>query len=108
MFADNHHNDGRIALWCAALPGAQALLMEADPKRFFIPPYVGKGGWIGIHLDRSNDALLGDVVKRAYCAIAPEKLRAVVQEAGAKPAKAGGPGAPASGRQRKAPVRRKP
>jgi hypothetical protein len=81
MYVDNHHGDGRIALWCAALPGAQALLMDSDSVRFFVPPYVGKGGWIGIHLDKSNDALVKDTVRRAYCAVAPEKLRDLVEQA---------------------------
>src|SRR5437016_3084956 len=52
MFADNHHGDGRIAIWCAAPSGAQAAVVDADPRRFFVPPYVGRRGWIGIRLDR--------------------------------------------------------
>jgi len=49
-FADRHHDD-RSAVWCAAAPGAQEQLMEADPGRFFRPPYVGVRGWLGIWLD---------------------------------------------------------
>src|SRR4051812_28887097 len=44
MFTNNHHGDGRIAIWCAALSGAQQDLVAADPKHFFVPPYVGVGG----------------------------------------------------------------
>ncbi len=51
MFANNHHHDGRIAVWCNAPDGAQQDLVAADPKNLFIPPYVGAGGWIGIRLD---------------------------------------------------------
>ena len=51
MFALYHHGDAHIALWCKAPPGAQEMLVEADPKHFFVPPYVGKGGWVGIRLD---------------------------------------------------------
>jgi hypothetical protein len=54
MFANNHHGDGRIALWCKAAPGAQEDLVAADPKHFFVPPYVGKAGWLGIRLDRGT------------------------------------------------------
>jgi hypothetical protein len=50
MFADRHHDD-RVACWCAAPPGAQAPLVEAEPARYFRPPYVGPRGWIGIYLD---------------------------------------------------------
>jgi hypothetical protein len=59
MFANNHHNDGRIAVWCNAPEGAQKDLVTADPKNLFVPPYVGVGGWIGVRLDTrlSNGAL---------------------------------------------------
>ncbi|MBV8520078.1 MAG: MmcQ/YjbR family DNA-binding protein [Acidobacteria bacterium] len=51
MFTNNHHGDGRLAIWCNAPDGAQEAIVAADPKHFFVPPYVGKGGWIGINLD---------------------------------------------------------
>lgn len=52
MFADDHHGDGRLAIWCRAPPGAQSILVDSDPARFFVPPYVGVGGWVGVRLDR--------------------------------------------------------
>lgn len=52
MFADNHHRDGRLAIWCAAPPGAQEMLVDSEPDHYFVPPYVGRGGWIGVRLDR--------------------------------------------------------
>ena len=51
-FLDNHHNDGRLALWCAAPPGAQAMLVESNPGVYFVPPYVGCQGWVGVRLDK--------------------------------------------------------
>ncbi|MEO8604885.1 MAG: MmcQ/YjbR family DNA-binding protein [bacterium] len=51
MFLDDHHGDGRIAIWCKAPEGVQELLVEAEPERFFRPPYVGPNGWIGVRLD---------------------------------------------------------
>src|SRR3712207_7171885 len=48
-FADHHHDD-RLAFWCAAPPGAQEVLVGADPERFFVPPYVGHRGWLGVRL----------------------------------------------------------
>ena len=47
MFMDDHHGDGRLALWCAAPPGAQEEMLAQDPARFFRPPYVGHRGWLG-------------------------------------------------------------
>jgi len=51
-FLDNHHGDGRLALWCAAPDGAQAMLVDSNPDHYFLPPYVARLGWIGVRLDR--------------------------------------------------------
>jgi hypothetical protein len=55
MVMSNHHGDGRFAAWCAAPDGMQKLLVEADPDKFFVPPYVGHRGWLGVRLDRGLD-----------------------------------------------------
>jgi len=51
MFVDDHHGDGRLAIWCKAPPGAQEALVAALPKHYFVPPYVGPSGWVGVRLD---------------------------------------------------------
>jgi hypothetical protein len=77
MFLDNHHNDGRLALWCAAPIGAQAELVDEDPECFFVPPYVGGRGWLGVRLDRTVDwDEVGGIVVDAYRTVAPRKLLA--------------------------------
>lgn len=53
VFANHHHGDGRLALWAAAPPGAQAMVVGDDPEHYFVPPYVGPSGWIGVRLDRT-------------------------------------------------------
>ena len=75
MFANNHHNDGRIAVWLAAPPGFQEGLIEADPQIFFKPPYVGARGWLGINLDHVSDADLQMYIHIAWELIAPKRLR---------------------------------
>jgi hypothetical protein len=55
MVMSNHHGDGRFAIWCAAPEGMQQLLVGADPDKFFVPPYVGRRGWLGVRLDRGLD-----------------------------------------------------
>lgn len=72
---DNHHHDNRFAIWCAAEAGVQEMLVEADPERFFRPPYVGHRGWLGVRLDRGVhwDELAG-IVEAAYAEVAPPKL----------------------------------
>ena len=67
--------DGRPAFWCKAPPGAQAILIAADPTRFFRPPYVGPKGWIGVWLDCSPDwAEIADLVARSWRMTAPKRL----------------------------------
>jgi hypothetical protein len=78
MFAEDHHADGRIALWCHAPKGAQQILVETEPKRFFRPPYVGPAGWIGVHLAQVGDARLAELVRDAYLVVAPKKLAAAL------------------------------
>jgi hypothetical protein len=75
MVLTDHHGDGRFAIWCAAGAGVQALLVEADPDKFFVPPYVGHRGWLGVRLDRGLDwNELAGIVEDAYAEVAPSKL----------------------------------
>jgi hypothetical protein len=74
MFANNHHNDGHIAVWLPVPIGAQAGLIEAAPRVFFKPPYVGVKGWIGIELDRISDKDLAFHIKLAWELTAPKRL----------------------------------
>ena len=55
MLLDDHHGDGRFAIWCAAPPGNQELLIAANIDRFFRPPYVGHRGWLGVLLNDGVD-----------------------------------------------------
>lgn len=74
MFAEDHHNDGRIAVWLPVPSGLQAALIESDPKAYFKPPYVGVRGWVGIELDRIRDNDLIFHIQTAWELIAPKRL----------------------------------
>src|SRR5258706_13363123 len=75
----NHHHGQRLAFWCAAPIGAQQALVSTEPERFFIPPYVGHRGWLGVLLDVPIDWLeMAGIVKDAYRAVAPKRLLAEV------------------------------
>ena len=70
-----NHEGGRPSLWLKAAEGAQATLVEAKPKRFFVPPYVGHKGWIGVYLEgRVPWALVEELVEASYRLIAPKRL----------------------------------
>ena len=75
MVLTDHHGDGRFALWCAAPDGIQRMLTESDPERYFVPPYVGHRGWLGVRLDRGLDwDEIAGIAEDAYVEVAPPKL----------------------------------
>lgn len=75
--ADNHHGDGRQAVWCKAAAVNQRLMVEAAPDRFFVPPYVGPSGWVGVYLDGETDWTgLRELLWDAWRLTAPRKLLA--------------------------------
>lgn len=79
IFALNHHGDGRVALWLSAPPGAQAHWCEIDPQHYFVPPYVGPRGWLGVTLngDLAWSAIC-ERVREAYLHVTPKRLHANV------------------------------
>jgi len=75
IFAMVKSGDGRTSLWAKAPPGSQQVLVGADPDRFFVPPYVGHKGWIGMRLDSDSDwREVTAVVRRSYVMTAPRRL----------------------------------
>ena len=74
-YMDDHHDDGRLALWCACPPGMREGLVKAEPEHYFVPPYVGVRGWIGVRLDRGIDwDDVERVIREAYLAVAPKTI----------------------------------
>ena len=79
FFAMEKRGDGRVSVWCKAPAGSQMVLVGADPQRFFVPPYVGHKGWIGMRLDDGPDwGEVARVIRRSYRLIAPKRLAALV------------------------------
>lgn len=73
--AEDHHGAGRNGVWCKAAPGNQQLMVRDAPDRFFVPPYVGPSGWIGIYLDGdSNWEEVRELIRDSYQLVAPKKL----------------------------------
>jgi hypothetical protein len=57
--------------------GVQAILINADPERFFVPKYVGSKGWVGARLDLARPPdweEMAEVIYESYCLIAPARL----------------------------------
>jgi hypothetical protein len=78
----SHHGGGRPAIWCKAAEGNQGLMVRAAPNRFFVPPYVGRTGWIGIWLDAGvRWTEVAELLQDAYSLVAPKRLREQLQQA---------------------------
>jgi hypothetical protein len=82
MFAmtdNNHHGSGHVAVWVKAPPIVQEILVNSDPKRFFVPPYMGPRGWVGVRLDdQLNWDEVAGILKDGYLMSAPKRLAARV------------------------------
>lgn len=74
---------GRPSLWLKAAEGTQDVLVKSNPRLFFVPPYVGSKGWVGIHLDgRIPWPLVEELVSDSYKLIAPKRLAARLDAGG--------------------------
>jgi len=75
-FAMVARSDNRASLWIAAAPGAQAVIVGAEPARYYLPPYVGKRGWIGAWLDGDVDwPALEELLRDAHALVIPTPTR---------------------------------
>jgi hypothetical protein len=78
-YAVNHHGDGRIALWLSTPAGMQDAYVHAEPKYFFVPPYVGASGWVGVRLDVGLAwDRIPPIVRAAYERVAPARLKSLL------------------------------
>jgi hypothetical protein len=80
MCSINHHSDGHVAVVLPAPTGVQQALIEASPKKYYRPPYVGGAGWVGVELPRVTDKQLSLHIREAWRLIAPPKLQATIEE----------------------------
>jgi len=75
IFAMHHPMNGRSSMWCKAPPGAQDVLVGSNPDQFFVPPYVGHHGWVGVYLDGELDwDFVADLIEDSYRMTAPKRL----------------------------------
>jgi predicted DNA-binding protein (MmcQ/YjbR family) len=83
IFAMQHGMNNRPSLWVKGEPGMQDMLVNSDPDKFFMPPYVGQHGWIGIYLDIDLDwDFVGHLITRSYVITAPKRLSKLLPKPG--------------------------
>jgi predicted DNA-binding protein (MmcQ/YjbR family) len=63
-----NYEGGRPSVWMKARDGAQEMLTATNPESFFVPPYVGHKGWIGVYMDipRIQWSLLADLIGESH------------------------------------------
>jgi hypothetical protein len=82
-FLDNHHGDGIVAVTCKVLPGDNKALAEAQPRRFYLPAYIGSRGWVALRLDigKIDWGEVRELLFGSYTLIAPKRLAEQVKSA---------------------------
>jgi hypothetical protein len=80
-FLDDHHGDGIVAVTCKVLPGENIALAEAQPKRYYLPGYIGPRGWVALRLDlpKIDWSEVRDLLLTSYLATAPKHLAALAR-----------------------------
>jgi hypothetical protein len=80
-FLNNHHGDGIVAITCKVLPGENAALAAAQPKRYYLPAYIGSRGWVALRLDlgKIDWSEVGELLFGSYLLTAPKRVAAMVQ-----------------------------
>ena len=81
-FLDSHHGDGIVGVSCKVMTGDNNSLVAAQPKRFYLPAYIGSRGWVALRLDvgRIDWSEVRDLLVGSYLLIAPKTLVRIVEE----------------------------
>jgi predicted DNA-binding protein (MmcQ/YjbR family) len=79
-FLNNHHGDGIVAVCCKSALGENVHRVLREPKRFYLPAYIGPRGWFGLRLDLATIdwGEVTAVVQSSYRLVAPKKLTEVL------------------------------
>jgi hypothetical protein len=77
---ESHHGAGRPAVWLKATRVNQSIMVETEPEHFFVPPYVGPSGWVGVWLDGAEWNVLRELLRDAYLIVAPKRLGVLLRE----------------------------
>jgi hypothetical protein len=80
-FLNNHHGDGIVSVCAKTLPGDQTALVASDPKKFYLPAYIGPRGWVGLRLDvgKVDWDEVKELVIGSYLQVAPKTLQSKVK-----------------------------
>jgi hypothetical protein len=66
--------EGAESVSIKATLDAQEDLLALDGETFSKAAYVGRYGWVNVRLDRVDEAMLADLLERAWRQTAPKRL----------------------------------
>jgi predicted DNA-binding protein (MmcQ/YjbR family) len=82
MFDNHHHGGAHISVYVPASHEVQEMLVAQDPDRYWVPPYVGKKGWVAIVLDTEPDwKAVARLVQEGFATVASPPRRRVSRSA---------------------------
>ena len=86
-FLNDHHGDGIVSVCCKSQLGEHIDRARREPRRFYLPAYIGARGWFGLRLDRGavNWKEVENIVELSYRLVAPKTLVRIL-DASATPA----------------------
>ena len=76
----HHGREGHDALWVKAPMGMQEHLTATDPRKYFVPPYVGVNGWVGVVVGRASDGELRQLAVQSFAMVAPKKILPLLEQ----------------------------
>jgi hypothetical protein len=81
-YLNDHHGDGIVSVCCKVLPGDNQRLIDACPRKFYMPAYLGPRGWVALRLDRPTVDWkeVTELIRGSYMQIAPKRLIRLLQQ----------------------------
>jgi hypothetical protein len=75
-YLNNHHGDNIVSVCCKVLTGDNERLVHGNPRKFYLPAYIGPRGWVGLRLDLASVdwTEVKEIVCGSYAQTAPQKL----------------------------------
>lgn len=75
-YLNDHHGDGIVSVCCKVLAGDNERLIDANPRKFHMPAYIGARGWVALRLDRASVdwSEVQELVRGSYGQMASKKL----------------------------------
>jgi hypothetical protein len=69
MFSDEQRE-----AWVKSTHDEQRALTQMDPETFFVPPYVGPSGWVGVRFRTVDRNEMRELITEAWRMTAPKRL----------------------------------